>query len=77
LIYHPFGPHFPSMPMDDALYSSQPNSGALKLISPMQALKHPEKLVGILHVKPSAIIGNEYLDLIVLAFGTANSDFGL
>ena len=65
------------MPVDDALDGRQPNAGALKLFRPMQTLKYAKQLVDVLHLKARAVIGDEYLDLIVLPGGTANLDFGL
>ena len=64
------------MPVDDALDGRQPNAGALKLFRPMQTLKYAKQLVDVLHLKACAVIGDEYLDLIVLPGGTANLDFG-
>ena len=64
------------MPVDDALDGRQPNSGALKLFRPMQTLKYAKQLVDVRHLKACAVIGDEYLGLIVLPGGTPNLDFG-
>src|SRR3984893_19275270 len=43
----------------------------------MQALKHPEQLVYIFHIKARAIISYEYYDLILVPIDTPDFDLGL
>ena len=64
------------MPVDDALNGSQSYSGAFKLFSQMQTLKHAEEFVDILHIEACAVVPDEHLDLIFLSVRTANLDFG-
>jgi hypothetical protein len=61
LIDGSLGPDRSAMPVDDALDCRQPNSGALKLFIPMQALKYAKQLVDVLHLKACAVISDEYL----------------
>ena len=49
------------MPMDDSAYVGEPDTGAFKLVVPMEALKNAEELVHILHVESYPIITDEHL----------------
>jgi hypothetical protein len=72
LIYRSFGANHPSMPIDNALDGRQPDPGALKVFRAVQALKHTEQLVDILHLKACAVVGDEYLHLISFSVNGAN-----
>src|ERR1700674_6000007 len=64
------------MAVDDALNGGQSYSGAFKLLRQMQTLKDAEQLVDVLHLKASAVVPHEHLDLFFIAVHTANLDFG-
>src|SRR5215471_20370672 len=76
LIYRPLGPHLPTMPMNDPLSRSQSDPSAFELFGAMQALKNPEELIYILHIKACPIVSYEYLYLIFLFRGAAYLYFG-
>jgi len=63
--------------MNDALNGRKPNSRAFELFGAMQALKNPEELIYILHIKACPVVAYEYLYLIFLSINTANPDFSL
>lgn len=56
LIRYGFCPNPATVTGDDTVYNSEANAGTLELFLRMQALKHPEKFIIILHVKPGAIV---------------------
>src|SRR5260221_2579899 len=60
------------MAVDDALNSGQSYSSAFKLFRPMQTLKDAEQLVYVLHVKASAVVPHEHLDLTFISVHTAD-----
>ena len=64
------------MAVDDPPNGRESYSSAFKLFREMQALKHAEQFVYILHVEAGAIIPHEHLDFICRV-RTANLDFGL
>jgi hypothetical protein len=63
------------MAVDDPPNGRESYSSAFKLFREMQALKHPEQFIDILHVEAGAVIPHEHLDFI-FPIGTANLDFG-
>jgi hypothetical protein len=63
------------MAMDDPPNGRESYSSAFKLFREMQALKHAEHFVYILHVEAGAIISHEHLDFI-FPIDAANLDLG-
>jgi len=76
LIDTALGSDLPTMAVDDPPNGRKSNSSAFKLFREMQALKHPEQFIYILHVEAGAIIPHEHLDFIFPIY-RANLDFGL
>src|SRR5271166_3384642 len=64
------------MTMKDALNGSQSYSGAFKLFSQMQTLKHAKEFVDILHIEARTVVPDKQLCLIFPPVRTANLDFG-
>src|SRR5438309_7510289 len=64
------------MAVNDPPNGREPYSGAFKLFRKMQALKHAEQFIDILHIEAGAIISHEHLDFIFRIDAT-NLDFGL
>src|SRR5689334_22833197 len=64
------------MAVNDPPNGRESYSGAFKLFRKMEALKHAEQFIYILHVEAGAIIPHEHLDFI-FPIRTANLDFGL
>src|SRR5687768_16360402 len=54
-----FCPDTSAMPVDDALDSGKPNTGARIIGRAMEALESSEQLIGISHIESSAIIADE------------------
>ena len=52
----PFRPYPSTMPVEDALDDGQADAGALKVSSCMESLEGVEELVGVGHVKSSAVV---------------------
>src|ERR1700730_9553493 len=63
------------MAEDDPPDGREPNSSAFKLFREMQALKHAEQFIYILHVEAYAIVPHEHL-YFISSVHTANLDFG-
>jgi hypothetical protein len=47
------------MTAHDPLHDRQTGTGTLVLVLPMQTLKNAEKLAGVPHIKPGAIVAHE------------------
>ncbi len=54
--------------LDDALDGRQPHPRAFEIFRTVQALKHAEEFVGILHVEADPVIAHEYHRNSVLIF---------
>src|SRR6202042_122855 len=54
-----FHPHPTLVFLDNSLYRGQAYAGAFKLFGSMEALKYSEKLVGVFHVEPNAVVADE------------------
>src|SRR5262249_40123262 len=76
LIDRAFRADMPTVPVNDALNGRQTDAGAVELLGPMQALKHPEQLVRVAHVESCAVVPDEDFDLVAPAFGAADRDLG-
>jgi len=63
------------MAMYDALHGCQSDARALKLVGPVQALKNSEQLVHILHIKPDAVVFDEYHGAIGPMIAGSNLNF--
>jgi hypothetical protein len=70
-------PDFASMTMNDALDSSEAYPSTFKRVRMMQALKDPEQLVYIFHIKACTVVSYEYYDLIFVSIDTSDFDLGL
>ena len=60
------GPDAPSVPADNPLHRCQADPVPIKLVLRVQPLKRAEKIVGICHIKPRAIVADEENRLAIL-----------
>src|SRR4051794_21310150 len=72
VIHRAFGADRSAVTLNDTLNRREANSGALELLGEMQALKHAEQLVLVLHIEAGAIIPDEYLDVAVVPADAAD-----
>src|SRR5882757_979001 len=53
------------------------NASSFKVIGPTQTLKHAGQFILILHIKPHAVVPNEYHQVICIFASPSDPDFGL
>ena len=71
-----FGADRSSLTLDDALNRRKADPRAFELLGQMQALKHTEQLVLVLHVEAHAVVLDEYLHVFALPVNAADLDLG-
>src|SRR5215471_4875043 len=70
LIHNPFAPGASAVPCNDALNIRQSNARALKLLHPVQTLKHPKQLVNVLHIESNPIVSDKNSIFVRIRAGT-------
>src|SRR6202022_388929 len=76
LIHQTLSPGFASMAMDNTLNGSQPNAGAFKRLTRVEALEYTEQFAYILHIKPDSIVSNKHHYLILFLVRASDFDLG-
>src|SRR5215468_9376022 len=73
-IHQPFGPHLPTVAMDDPLHGGEADSGAFESIGPVETLEDAEELVDVSHVEADAVVPDEQRHCLVLLVQTTDLD---
>src|SRR3990172_9114828 len=59
------GPDAASMPVDDALHRSQPDTGTFEIVRRVEALEGAKELLHVFHLESRAVVADEIDDFVM------------